>query len=857
MPQKLQIVVCQNFREELAAVLKDMNQAEVYAAVADLPCAIASKPGMASDPEIARACPESTHAVVLGGACLRSWQTPSQRQIGLLRHQEPQCLFMLAPGEMILGKQAEGGFVITPGWLAQWEKNLGARGLEGLRASEIFRQNQHKLVLLDTGVHGDCRASLQAMAEHLGVGCEVVPAGLDLFRTMVQNLVLRWAPERAKPTSRAEKEPSVAGLDDLAMAFDLVSRLANVESEEEALASMSELFTMLFAPGALSYHPMPPAAAAQEAGADLCEELLSKGHVRLGSGRGFRALVRHGGELFGVLEADDLAFPSFLDRYLNLVPLVAQTCGLAISNARAQQGQLRAEEASRREQERFRLAFSTSPDAINITRLDDGLYVEVNQGFTKLTGFTQEDVIGRTVHEIDIWVDPAARQTLIRGLQEAGFVENLEAEFRRKDGSLATALVSARVIMLEGVAHIISITRDISERIRADEEKAQLEAQLRQAQKMEAIGTLAGGIAHDFNNLLASIMGYAEMAHDDAQSGQTNPHDLAQIIRSAHRGKELVQQILAFSRKKNSNLRSLDLNQIVGRVRKMLDRTLPKMIAIETHLAAELPPVLADAVQLEQVLLNLAANARDVMPDGGRLVLETRQVIFDEEDCRNHREMRSGTYALLMVADTGEGISPEIRERIFEPFFTTKGVGKGTGLGLSSAYGIVNSHGGYIHCFSEIGMGTTFRIYLPVHRVEPAASTDEMHTQEVLPGGRETVLLVDDDEALRQIGARILKRLGYRVQSAGSGEEALEKYQAGGSQPDLVIMDLGMPGMGGHKATKAMLTLNPKAKVLITSGYSANAQVREALESGAAGYVAKPYKRAELLAMVRNVLDGK
>jgi hypothetical protein len=206
---------------------------------------------------------------------------------------------------------------------------------------------------------------------------------------------------------------------------------------------------------------------------------------------------------------------------------------------------------------------------------------------------------------------------------------------------------------------------------------------------------------------------------------------------------------------------------------------------------------------LEQALLNLASNARDAMPDGGKLALETRQVVFDDQYCRNHPEVRPGTYALLMVADTGAGIGSEVQERIFEPLFTTKEVGKGTGLGLSSASGIVKSHGGYIDCSSAVGLGTTFKIYLPAHQAEPAAIAGESSAREVPRGGREAALLVDDDEALRQIGTRILNRVGYRVRIAGSGEEALEIYHAEGGQLDLVIMDLEVPGMGGHKATKA------------------------------------------------------
>jgi PAS domain S-box-containing protein len=519
---------------------------------------------------------------------------------------------------------------------------------------------------------------------------------------------------------------------------------------------------------------------------------------------------------------------------------------------------VRAEEASRQSQERFRLAFHTSPDAVNINRLEDGLYVDINQGFTGLTGYTQADAIGKTSLEIDIWHDPSDRARLVKGLNERGYVENLEAKFRKKDGSLTTALMSARIIMLNNIPHILSITRDISDRIRLEGEKDYLKAQLHQAQKMEAIGTLAGGIAHDFNNILAAILGYSEMAYEDAQAGQVNPDDIQQVIVSVQRARDLVQQILAFSRKQEPQLKLLDINETILRIKEMLERTLPKMVGITTHLADALPPTLSDPTQMEQVLLNLSSNAQDAMPEGGQLSFETQYIILDNEYCGQHPEVLAGPYILIEVTDTGVGMDKRTSERIFEPFFTTKEIGKGTGLGLSSAYGIVKNHGGHIHCYSEVGLGTTFQVFLPVSQEFSTEyiSDNNTETNENLRG-TETILLVDDELALRQLGTRALQTMGYQVRTAGSGEEALEIYQQSGCQIDLIVMDLGLPGMGGHKAMKAILQINPKAKVIIASGYSAKGRAKGALHDGAAGYVAKPFRRTDLLKKVRVVLDDR
>jgi PAS domain S-box-containing protein len=408
------------------------------------------------------------------------------------------------------------------------------------------------------------------------------------------------------------------------------------------------------------------------------------------------------------------------------------------------------------------------------------------------------------------------------------------------------------------VEKLLAVSRDITARRQEEQEKAKLEAQLRQSQKMEAIGTLAGGIAHDFNNILGAVLGFAEMAHEDALSGHADPRDLEQIMASAQRAKELVQQILAFSRKQEPDLRPLNLNQIVQGTQTILGRTLPKMISVETRLAQGLPPIQADPTQMEQVLLNLASNAADAMPEGGRLVLETQEVVLDAEFCRQHLGLSPGNYVMLAVTDTGTGIDDPTREHIFEPFFTTKEIGKGTGLGLSTAYGIVKNHGGDIYCFSEVGMGTSFKVYLPAFEHAPASPSEEPVPVDgyELTGGK-TILLVDDEDVLLRLGARGLRSKGYQVLTATSGEEALQIYGQKGQQLDLVIMDLGMPGMGGHKALREILALDPQAKVVIASGYAADGLVRASLDAGAAGYVAKPYKRADLLATVGRLLDKK
>jgi nitrogen-specific signal transduction histidine kinase len=408
--------------------------------------------------------------------------------------------------------------------------------------------------------------------------------------------------------------------------------------------------------------------------------------------------------------------------------------------------------------------------------------------------------------------------------------------------------MSAGLFDYLGAPHVLSVTRDVTA-LKATER------QLQRAQKMEAIGILAGGIAHDFNNILHVINGYTQLLM--LEKSETDPDyvQLGEIKKAGEHAAQLVRLLHPFSRKAESKTVVLDLNKEIISLRKILERTLPKMIDINLHLERELAPVNADPVQIEQVLLNLGTNAADAMPDGGTLVIETANVTLTDDYLDSHVGARAGEYVLLSVSDTGEGMDKDIVEHIFEPFFTTKEFGKGTGLGLASVYGIVKSYGGYISCYSEVDQGTTFKLYLPV--AERQAVPEEKKTEGDLPrGGTETILLVDDEEAIRTFASAILRRFGYRVFTGASGEEAIEVLGRTEEKIALVILDLGMPGMGGHKCLQWIRENSPLAKVLIASGYSMNGQVKKILETGAAGYIGKPFQINKLLQKVREILDG-
>ena len=448
---------------------------------------------------------------------------------------------------------------------------------------------------------------------------------------------------------------------------------------------------------------------------------------------------------------------------------------------------------------------------------------------------------------------PPEELALPQVIKQGKTFRNEEIKIVRADGTARWVLTNASPIRdPEGkIIAGVMVFPDITERKQVWEEKARLEAHLQQAQKMEAIGTLAGGVAHDFNNLLQAILGYTQILLLDKKPGDRGYESLLEIDKAAERGAELSRQLLTFSRKVESRLRPLDLNHQVKEVAKLLRRTIPRMIAVELSLTEEVWTINADPVQLEQVMLNLALNTRDAMPEGGKLSFTTANVVLDEDYCRP-RGITPGPYVCLTVMDTGTGMDEQARAHLFEPFFTTKGPGQGTGLGLAMVYGIVQNHGGHITCESELGQGTVFRLYFPALGGEISLTEAQETRTEPLRGGQETILLVDDEENLRQLGQRMLQRFGYKLLTAASGEEALEVYQKERGRIDLVILDLVMPGMGGWGCLRELKKLDPNLKVILASGL---AQELKAQEAGADGVLAKPYRLRQMLQAVRQALE--
>ena len=515
---------------------------------------------------------------------------------------------------------------------------------------------------------------------------------------------------------------------------------------------------------------------------------------------------------------------------------------------------LRIEQALKEREEHINLLLSSTAEGIY--GIDtNGICTFCNPSAFRMLGYTQDtDVLGRNMHDLVHHTRangtdyPEQDCTIYRAYRKREGSHSDQEFFWREDGTSFPVEFWSYPVLREGtvIGAVVAFV-DITERKR-------LEAQLLQSQKMEAVGTLAGGVAHDFNNILTAVLGYASLLQMKMGDGDPLKPNVLQIIDSAKRAATLTQSLLAFSRRQVMKPRHVDLNDIVQRVEKLLHRLIGEDIELDTALAQDELMVLADAVQIEQVLMNLATNARDAMPAGGRLTIRSALVMLDREDSIASGLLRPGAYALLTVADSGSGMDTPTREKIFEPFFTTKEVGQGTGLGLAIVYGIVKQHNGSINVSSEPGVGTIFKIYLPI----TLAAAEELHVRtgdDMLPQGTETILVAEDDLTLRQFTRTLLEEFGYTVIEALNGDDAVRAFREHAEDIKLVLLDTIMPRKNGKEAYEEIKAIAPDVKAIFMSGYTAEIIDKRGLLDTGIEFIQKPMPPTELLTKIREVLD--
>jgi two-component system, cell cycle sensor histidine kinase and response regulator CckA len=449
-------------------------------------------------------------------------------------------------------------------------------------------------------------------------------------------------------------------------------------------------------------------------------------------------------------------------------------------------------------------------------------------------------------------IHPDDHKMAERALAEAptrDVTERIEFRVKHKDGSWRTLWSNARNLLANpDVGALVLNSRDVTNERR-------LEEQLQQSQRLESIGRLAGGIAHDFNNLLTAILGSAAFLEEDPTLNATSLGDVREIVRAGRRASELTNQLLAFARKRVIRPQNVALGQIIASQDLFLRRVLGEQVELKTHLTDELWPVFADPAQLEQVIVNLAVNARDAMKDGGKLTLEAQNVMLDKSFASMHAEVKPGPYVLLVVSDTGEGIPPEVLPHIFEPFFTTKAVGAGTGLGLATVYGIIRQSDGHIWVYSEPGVGTTCKIYLP--RAASPGVVAEVPAAREVSGGSERLLVVEDDDNVRRMLVRTLEGAGYDVHAASGGADGLAWARGQQGKFQLLVTDVVMPGMSGKQLATELTAEFPRVRVLYVSGYTENTIVHRGVLEEGVDFLAKPFSPSDLRARVREILDRR
>jgi PAS domain S-box-containing protein len=511
-----------------------------------------------------------------------------------------------------------------------------------------------------------------------------------------------------------------------------------------------------------------------------------------------------------------------------------------------ERSQKKRERELQQSEERFAKAFVASPAAISLTTLAEGRYMDVNESYLDLVGRARSELIGRTVDEIDLWVEPDEGPLVVAAMKRGASMRSIRIRVRRGNGELREVTSTLERIELGGVACLLAFSEDVTERKR-------LEDRLIQSQRLEAVGRLAGGVAHDFNNLLTVILGYSTMLLRRLAEGDPLTKKVREIQRAGERAAALTHQLLAFSRRQVLVPRILDLGAIIHDMETMLRRLLGDDIELTTGVDANLDRVLADPGQIEQVVVNLAVNARDAMPEGGRLVIEARNVDLPAPAAAERGEIPAGRYVTLCVRDTGSGMTDHVRRQVFEPFFTTKGIGKGTGLGLATVHGIVAQTGGYIALETAPGSGTVFRIYLP-REEGPLPATAGLLAEP--PRGSETLLLVEDEDSLRRLAREILEDAGYLVLEAESGVRGLSVSREHAGPIPLLITDVVMPGLSGPKMAERLALERPEMRVLFASGYTDEALGPHGVLEPGIDFIQKPYRSEDLLARVRTMLDA-
>jgi len=893
MKNNLCFVVCENVRQEFHSVLtsEEFEHVKYVPIPTQWGCSEIS-PDVSQ--QVLSQCDEAHHELVYlpTGSCLKS--DPSEphdiKPDPSIRFDE--CTHLLLDSEIIDGYISEGAFPVSPGWIQNWQYHLRQWIDDGGIGLSMFKRHIKKIVLLDTGQYEGSRQYLKSFSEYVQKPVEIIPVGLSFLKFRIQKEYLQWMLSREKHNFKNALNTASQQSSGYAMAFDLIGNLTSAMSEKRAIEKIFDLFVALFAPECIFYIPaegdtqgyclsypdtrQPPVES-------FCKLTDMQAEYDLSAdGRGFCLRLSYDDQTLGILEIKGIAFPQYRDRYLNVALAVKNVCSLAITNSRiyekltdsvealrsALDDRRKAEKALRISEQNVNAIIQKIPDIVY--RLDaDGKINFISDSILKY-GYTPDALIGRKILN---FVHPEDRHKAVWRINErrTGKRSTVGLQLKLLFGSEAPVrdgatsglppsnfifMVSAEGIYaperdnLKKFIGTQGIARDITSVMKAADDKEKFANNIRHMEKMEAVGTLAGGLAHNFNNMLMGIQGHVSlmlMRTDQSQENYSHLKNMEDVIKSAA---DLSRQLLGFARKGKFHVSPADLNTLILNTTNLFGRP-RKEIEIELNLTRDLWMAAVDRNQIEQVFLNLYINAWQAMPDGGRLSISTFNRDIDAKQAE-HMRVKPGRFVLITVSDTGAGIPADILDRIFDPFFTTKGIGQGTGLGLASAYGIVENHAGQIDVHSQVGVGTTFSIYLPATDKQTERDRKKMSGVSV---GHETILLVDDEPFVIDVASQMLKKLGYSVLTALDGHKAIQIYQEKRKMIDLVMLDILMSGISGTETYARLKKIDPEIKVLVCSGYSEKGQAAAILDQGCNGFIQKPFGLIDFSQKIRAVLD--
>jgi PAS domain S-box-containing protein len=862
MPDKLCILACQHLAPELARI------------VAPLPdvtwASFASKCGRPpvtwQDLAQAAACTGSQDVYVLGSCCLAMLDEPPQPPPSFKLWQAELCFELVVSQELAHHWIQEGAYLVTPGWLANWQEWLEGEGFDREIARSFFAESCHHLLLLDTLVDDRARQRMETFAAFVDRPFQVLPVGIDYVSQRIMSLVQAWRLEERDRRAKAAINEAHQQLAEYATGLDLLGLLTRAQDESTAIVRVLDLFAMLFAPQKLCLLPFyegspgeircasmaSTSSDGEQEPAALEAALIDfyRRHIPYEWTEGDKGfLLRVGGQEdpLGVVLVDEITFPVFRERYLNLALAIADVCALAIRNARAYQQIQQAERSLRENEERLRRIFEFAPIGIDLYDLQGRLVMSNQRSQDLLTGYRSDTLFS------DPRLDGDAVQRLRSGEPiytqvslGVGAPETMGGNPARFPAEVCLDLIYTPLgADREHISGYLALIQDVTERKHAEQS-------LIRASRLEATATLAGGIAHDFNNLMVGVLGYAELLQEELADQPDAIDMLTRISASAQRAGKLAQQMLAFARGGKYFPTLLNLNRTILDVMQHQEQLVPSGIQIRYTVEPSLWDVKADMAQMSEVFLNLLTNAIEAIEGEGEIAITTSNRVLDAEFALAHGGLQAGPYVYLAVQDTGCGMSPEVQARIFEPFFTTKFQGRG--LGLAAVFGIIQNHDGQISVYSEEGLGTVFKVYLPA----VLAEFEALPPIESLLSTRKTmVLLIDDDDSVLTVTRLLLARLGYQTLIAHNGMEAIEIARTFEGDIDVALLDMAMPVMNGVETYPRLVAIRPQIKVLICSGYEPDAATQSLLKQGACCFLQKPFQAHALGAAICQALGGE